>query len=87
MVSFEGIWTLGLWIRKAVECFKFCLMGHSSWSMEDIGAGGDLNCGGLTQKDSEEKNVSMLPRDHSCDILVKKVAAFCSCLKILMKLK
>ena len=29
----------------------------------------------------------MLPRDHSCDILVKKVAAFCPCTKILPEAK
>ena len=33
------------------------------------GAEGDLNCGGLAQEVSEEKNVSMWPRDYSCDIL------------------
>ena len=52
--------------------------------MEDSGADCDLrNDGELTQEVSEEKNFSMLPRDHSCDILVKKVAAFCPCLKSL----
>ena len=29
------------------------------------------------------KNFSMLPRNHSCDILVKELAAFCSCPKTL----
>jgi hypothetical protein len=41
-----------------------------------------LKCWGLGSKVSE-KNFSMLPRDHSCDILVKNVAAFCLCLKSL----
>jgi hypothetical protein len=27
--------------------------------MEDIGAEGDLNCGGMAQELSEEKNISM----------------------------
>jgi hypothetical protein len=36
---------------------------------------------------SEEKNFNMLPRDCSCDILVKNVAAFCPCLKNLPKVK
>lgn len=55
-------------------------MGHTSKSMGDRGAKSDLNCGGLfTQDVSEEKNLSMLPRDCSCDILMKKVAAFYPC--------
>ena len=29
------------------------------------------------QEVSEENNFSMLPRNRSCDILVKKVVAFC----------
>ena len=29
----------------------------------------------------------MLPRDHSCDILVKNVAAFCPCMKSLPETK
>ena len=56
-----------------MECFKHCLMGHTSRSMED------LNYGSLTQDVSEEKNISMLPSNYSCDILVKNVAAFCPC--------
>ena len=28
-----------------------------------------------------KKNINMWPRDCSCDILVKNVAAFCPCLK------
>ena len=43
MLLFGGMWILGLW--KAVECFKWGLMGHSSRSMEDCGAEGYLNCG------------------------------------------
>lgn len=34
-----------------------------------------MNCGELSQEATEE-NFKMLPRDHSCDILVKKVASF-----------
>lgn len=36
---------LVLWVRKAVECFKHCLVGHISRSMEDNGAENDLNNG------------------------------------------
>jgi hypothetical protein len=35
----------------------------------------------LTQVVSEERNPSMLPRDCFCDILIKNVAAFCTCPK------
>ena len=47
--------------------------------MEDNSVEGDLRCTGLmAQEVSEEKNFSMWPRDHSCDILAKNVADFCS---------
>ena len=49
--------------------------------MEDSGVQGDVNCRVLAQQVSEAKNFSMLPRDPSCDILVKNVAAFCPCPK------
>ena len=78
---------MGLWIRKAVECFKWGLMGQSSRKMKDSGAEGDLNCGGLAQEVSEEKNFSMLLRNHSCDMLMKNVATFCPCLKSLAEMK
>ena len=65
-----------------MECFKHCLMGHPSRSMEDRGAKSYVNYRGLTQEVSEE-NFSMLPRDCSHDILVKEVAAFCHCPKSL----
>ena len=69
-----------------MECFKHCLMGHTSRSLEDRIAKSDLNCQRYTQEVSE-KNFNMLPRDRSCDILVKKVAAFCPCLMSLSKAK
>ena len=37
IIFFERIWILGLCIRKAVEHFKCCLIGHTSRSMEDSG--------------------------------------------------
>ena len=46
--------------------------------MEDGGAECDLNCRCLDQEVSEEKNVSLWPRDQACDILMKHVAAFCT---------
>ena len=89
MVSAHSSKTLtkGLWIRRAVECFKLYLIGHSSRSMEDSGPEGDLNSGCLTQEVSERKNFSMMLRHCSCDILLKNLAAFCLCLKRLLRLK
>ena len=70
-------------MRKAVECFKWSLKGHTNRNMEDNGAEGYLNSGELTQGVSVEKNVSMWPRDCSCDILANNLAAFCPYLKSL----
>jgi hypothetical protein len=50
---------LGTLVWKAVEGFKWGLMGHPSRSMEDC-AESDLNCAGLAQV---EMNFSMYPRD------------------------
>lgn len=49
MLAFGGIWTLEVWVRKAVGCFKCCLMDYTGWIMEDGGAAGVLNYGGLAQ--------------------------------------
>ena len=46
MLWFGGVQTLGFWIRKAVECFKWGLMGHPSRNMEDSGTWSDLNLWG-----------------------------------------
>ena len=70
-----------------MECFKWDLMVQSGRNMKDIGAESDLNCGGLLAQKVSEKNFSMWPRDCSCDILVKNVAALCSCLKNLSEAK
>ena len=78
---------LGFGVRKVMEYFKHSLMGHTSKNMEDSGTEGDLNCGRLAHEVSEEKNFSMLPKDCSCDILVKNVVAFCPCSKSLLKAK
>jgi hypothetical protein len=50
-------------------------MGHTSRNMEKSVVEGDFNCGGLAQEVSEE-NFNMLPRNHSCNILVKNVTVF-----------
>ena len=28
----------GVWVKKAVECFQYCLMGHASRALEGSGA-------------------------------------------------
>ena len=77
MLLFERMWILGLWIWKAVECFKWGLMGHPSRNMEDFVAGSNLNCVDLAQEISKEKNFRMWHKDCFCGILVKNVATFC----------
>ena len=47
----------------------------------------DLNCADLTQEVSVEENFSVLLRDFFCGILVKNVAAFCLCLRVLPEAK
>ena len=42
---FGGMWILKLWVIKAVECFKWGLVGHPSKNMEDSGAEGHLDWG------------------------------------------
>ena len=81
MLLFGGVCAWVLWVRKAVECFKHCLMDYTSRVMEDSGAEGDLNCGDLALEVPEEKNFSICLRECSCDSLVENVAAFCPCLK------
>lgn len=46
-------------------------MGHSSRSLEDRSAEGNVDCRGLAQVDSEENNIS-LARDYSCAMWDKK---------------
>jgi hypothetical protein len=62
-------------------------LDHSIRNMEDIGTEGDLNCAYKAQKSSGVKKFSMWPIDSFCDILVKNMAAFCLCLKILPEAK
>ena len=50
-------------------------MGHTSKKIKDRGAKCYLHCLRLTQE-IIKNNFSMLPRDHSCDILVKNVINF-----------
>jgi hypothetical protein len=50
---------LEFWTEKAMGHFNWGLMGHPRRNMGDSGAEGDLNCGGLAQEVSEEKNISV----------------------------
>jgi hypothetical protein len=58
-VLFRREWILGLWIWRAMECFKWGLMGHPSRNMEDGGFENDLNCVDLlaqeVKKEQDEK--------------------------------
>lgn len=62
-------------------------MGHPSRNMEDLVAESDLNCADLAQELSVEKTINMWPRHCFCDILVKNVAVFCTCLNSLPEAK
>jgi hypothetical protein len=68
MLLFGRKWIWGLWIWKAMDCFKWSLMGHPRRNMKDFVANSDLNCGSLALEVFEEKNFSMWPRDCPCDI-------------------
>lgn len=54
--------------------------------MKGSGAGGNLNYGVLAQDILEEKKFNMLPRDYSCDILVKNMNAFAFVLRVCLRL-
>jgi hypothetical protein len=45
MLLFGGVWALRLWIRKAMDCFKWSLMVHANRSTEELGAEGDCTVG------------------------------------------
>ena len=54
---FGGMFILGLW--KAVEWFRWVLVGHPSRNMEDIGAVDGLNSADLTQDVSAKNNFNV----------------------------
>lgn len=75
MLLYGGMWkNLGLWTKKVVKHCKRILMGHLSRSLED-NAESNVACGGSALVVSEENNISSWVRNHSCDVLVKNVAA------------
>ena len=83
MFLFERMWIWGLCIWKAMECFKWGLMGHPSRNMEDF----NLNCVDLAQEISKEKNFRMWHKDWFCGILVKNVATFALVWKVCLRLR
>jgi hypothetical protein len=87
MLLFERMWILGLWIWKAVECFKWGLIGYPSRNMEYFVAGSNLVCVDLAQEISKEKNFRLWHKDCFCGILVKNMATFCPCPKCLPEAK
>jgi hypothetical protein len=50
MLLFVRMWIWGLQIWKAVECFKWGLMGYPGRNMEDFVTESDLNCVDLAQE-------------------------------------
>jgi hypothetical protein len=52
------VWSLGLWVRKAVECFKWGLISCTSQNVEDRGAERNLDCYGPVKEVLKEKNTS-----------------------------
>jgi hypothetical protein len=50
MLLFGRMLIWGLWIWKAVECFKWGLMGYPSRNMEDFVTESDLKCADLAQE-------------------------------------
>ena len=79
---------MGLWIWKAIECFKWGLIDHPSRNREDNGAEGDVNCVGLlAQEISMEKNVSLWPTVYFSDISVKNIAGFDIVQRVCLRLR
>lgn len=86
MPLFDRMWSLGLWIRKTLECYKWDLMGHIKIRKKSSAEGG-LSCGNPAQEVSEGKNISKCPKDLYYGILAKNVASFCPFQKSLPEAK
>lgn len=54
MPLFGEMQNLGLWFRKAAECFKWGLMAQTSKSLEDCDTESDLKYEGLAQSLKKE---------------------------------
>lgn len=64
--------TLGHWTRKVIEYFKQGLLGHPTRSSEAV-----LRARWAQLKRFQRRILVKWPRDHSCDILIMNMAAFC----------
>lgn len=71
----EAIVALIVWIKKAVEHFKWCLMDHNSRIREDNCEESNANYDEPNSGFSE-KNVCKWPRDYSFIILVNNRTIF-----------
>lgn len=69
----------GIW--KTLRGF----IGYPRRSMEDGYTEGNVNYRGPAWKVSEGRNISLWPRDYSCDMLAKNVAAFGPVLQISLR--
>ena len=87
MLSSGRMWIWGLWIWKAVECFKWGLMGHPRKNMEDFVTEWFELCRPGPRGFNGKLFFDRWPRDCFCGILMKNVAAFCPCLKSLPESK
>lgn len=86
MMLFGGVWkTLGLWMRKVIECSKWNLMGYPYRSFEDIVLGAVWTV--ARPKRLQRNNISSEDREHCCDALAKNVDAFSICPKSLPESK
>jgi hypothetical protein len=59
MLLLRRMWIWGIWVWKAVECFKCGLMGHPRRNKEVFISESDLNFADLAHEVSVEKNFSM----------------------------
>ena len=50
----DGMWIWGLWIRRAVDCCKWGMMGHTRRCTEESGTEGNVDYRGPAQEVSEE---------------------------------
>ena len=75
------MWTLKIWVSKAIESLKWDLVSFPTRSMEGSDIQDGLSCGGLAPEILEKINVSMWPIYYSWCILMNNAAGFGPCLK------
>jgi hypothetical protein len=60
LLLFGRIWIWAVWIWKAMEYFKWGLIGYPSRNMEDFVTESDLNSADLAQEVSVENSICVL---------------------------